>query len=230
MRLRVTKSLFRSALRDAFITEDPSVSIKAVKHAHADVRRRPFTLPEIQMVLKAADPEWRSMIVFGLYTGQRIGDLSVLTWANVDLDRGMICLKAAKTGKALTIPIAAPLLAHIRSLPVRSDRAAPVHPRAYRVMVTQRTPSNLCIEFAKVLKRAGLRPNGTRRVIRRTNYELSFHSLRHAFVSLLKDAGAPEAAVMEQAGHSSKEMSAHYTHTGLDALERAVRLLPEVAA
>jgi hypothetical protein len=44
------------------------------------------------------------------------------------------------------------------------------------------------------------------------SYELSFHSLRHTAVSLLKDAGIPEAAVMELGGHDSKQMSAHYTH------------------
>jgi integrase len=57
---------------------------------------------------------------------------------------------------------------------------------------------------------------------------LSFHSLRHTAVSLLKDAGIPEGVVMELVGHDSKSMSAHYTHVGVEALEKAVAALPEI--
>jgi integrase len=56
--------------------------------------------------------------------------------------------------------------------------------------------------------------SSTRRGASTISYELNFHSLRHTAVSLLKDAGIPEAAVMELGGHDSKQMSAHYTHVG----------------
>jgi integrase len=45
---------------------------------------------------------------------------------------------------------------------------------------------------------------------------------------MLKDAGIPEAVVMELVGHDSTQMSAHYTHVGSDALEKAASALPEV--
>ena len=51
--------------------------------------------------------------------------------------------------------------------------------------------------------------------------QLSFHSLRHTAVSLLKDAGIPQAAVQELIGHDSEQMSALYTHVGREALEKA---------
>jgi integrase len=47
-------------------------------------------------------------------------------------------------------------------------------------------------------------------------------------VSLLKDAGVPEAVVMEMVGHDSPQMSAHYTHVGQEALEKAAEALPEI--
>jgi integrase len=53
--------------------------ITARKHPPSQGRTeqdaRPFTLREIQRVLAVADPEWQSLIKFGLYTGQRLGDL-----------------------------------------------------------------------------------------------------------------------------------------------------------
>jgi hypothetical protein len=34
--------------------------------------------------LVGANDEWRSMILFGLYTGQRLGDIATLRWNNLD--------------------------------------------------------------------------------------------------------------------------------------------------
>jgi integrase len=44
---------------------------------------------------------------------------------------------------------------------------------------------------------------------------LSFHSLRHTAVSLLKDAGVPDAVVMALVGHESTAISQRYTHAAL---------------
>ncbi|MGA8659217.1 MAG: hypothetical protein WB586_24060 [Chthoniobacterales bacterium] len=33
-------------------------------------------------MVDVADPEWQSMILFGLYTGQRLGDVARLTWVS----------------------------------------------------------------------------------------------------------------------------------------------------
>ena len=56
--------------------------------------------------------------------------------------------------------------------------------------------------------------------------DLSFHSLRHTAVSLLKDAGVPDSVVMALVGHESTAMSHCYTHVGKEALSRATQSLP----
>ena len=61
---------------------------------------------------------------------------------------------------------------------------------------------------------------------KRQVFELSFHSLRHTAVSLLKDAGIPDAVVMALVGHESAAISQRYTHVGRDALQRAADSLP----
>ena len=58
--------------------------------------------------------------------------------------------------------------------------------------------------------------------------KLSFHSLRHTTVSLLKDAGIPDAVVMALVGHESAAMSHRYTHVGKEALTKATGSLPEI--
>ncbi len=88
--------------------------------------------------------------------------------------------------------------------------------------------------FSDLLFQAGLREKlthqsrGIGRNTGRSNSELSFHSLRHTAVSLLKDAGIPQAVVQELIGHDSEKMSALYTHVGREALQKAAATLPEI--
>ena len=56
----------------------------------------------------------------------------------------------------------------------------------------------------------------------------SVSSCSNSAVSLLKDAGIPQAAVQELIGHDSEQMSALYTHVGREALEKAAAALPEI--
>lgn len=58
--------------------------------------------------------------------------------------------------------------------------------------------------------------------------QLSFHSLRHTAVTLLKEAGIPAAVVMELIGHDSAQMSEHYTHVGQEAMRKAAEALPDL--
>jgi len=71
------------------------------------------------------------MILFGLYTGQRLGDIASLRWNNLDLVRGELRLSTRKTDKTLVLPLAAPLRKHLESLsPSLNEPFAPIHPKA----------------------------------------------------------------------------------------------------
>jgi integrase len=234
--LKVVKMLFRAAKRDGFIVDNPSEFVETVKgKAHERKRRRPFTLDQIRAVLAVADDEWRSMILFGLYTGQRIGDIARLTWANLDLDKSQIRLITQKTGAPLLIPMAAPLSEHIETLSapdVRPD-LAPLHPRCFAMVEKQGKSGTLSNQFADLLALAGLRvkkahraTSGEGRAGRHENETLSFHSLRHTAVTLLKEAGIPAAVVQKLIGHESAQISELYTTVGEEALVKAAAAFP----
>ncbi|MBL7077743.1 MAG: tyrosine-type recombinase/integrase [Kiritimatiellae bacterium] len=75
------------------------------------------------------------------------------------------------------------------------------------------------------LKRKGCkyRSKGKRAVV-----EVGFHSLRHTFVSLCREANAPLAVVEAIVGHSNPAMTRHYTHVGEIAAQQAVAALPSI--
>jgi integrase len=175
------------------------------------------------------------LIKFGLYTGQRLGDLALLTWSQIDLVRAEIRLTTRKTDKQLLIPIAEPLRDHLLTLPAADNPRAPVHPRAHATVSAQfERVGTLSNQFSDLLVACGLRgpqphrSKGIGRTGKRAGSDLSFHSLRHTAVSLMKDAGIPDAVVMALVGHESAAMSHRYTHVGKEALSKAAQSLPEL--
>jgi integrase len=233
-RLKFWRMVFRTARRDSVIADDPAEFVKTVQDRDSANRaRRPFTIDEMRAVLRVADEEWQSMIQFGLYSGQRLGDIARLTWANVDVQAGELRLVTEKTGKRIIHPLAGPLKAHVESLPVSDDPDAPIHPRAFDVVMRQEKSGGLSNQFGRLLAQAGLRKkqphrktHGAGRGVGSSTGGLSFHALRHTAVTLLKEAGIPAATVMELVGHDSKEMSQHYTHVGRDSLTQAAEAFP----
>jgi integrase len=231
--LKCLKMLFKSARRDRVISDDPSEFVKTAKKTQSTTRR-PFTTGELERVLAAADDEWQSLIRFGLYTGQRLGDLAALTWQNVDLQRAELRITTQKTSKSLILPIPSHLLARLKEAPGSKLPEDPIHPSAYKAWKQSGKTATISNQFVNLLTRTGLREKKPHRKsasapgrgVGSSSGGLSFHCLRHTAVSMMKDAGVPEAAVMELVGHDSEQMSAHYTHVGTEALKKASASLP----
>jgi integrase len=157
---------------------------------------------------------------------------SLRSESGIDLERDEITLTTRKTDKRLLIPIAPPLREHLLSLPAADNPRTPIHPRAFELVRAGRV-ATLSNQFGELLVDAGLREprNHESRGIRgdkRAGMDVSFHCLRHTAVSLLKDAGVPDAVVMALVGHESSAMSMRYTHVGIDALTKAAETLPEI--
>jgi integrase len=229
---RVLRMVFKVAKADGYVFENPCDGLRAVKGDHSRTRR-PFTLEEIQTVLDVADPEWQSLVKLGLYTGHRLGDLALLQWQNVDYLSQSLRIFTRKTGAFIQLPIVGPLRDHLLSLNSADDPKTPLHPRAY-ALVKERKGRVIYLsnEFADLLAEAGLRPprihaeTGQGHSGPRRTSELSFHSLRHTAVSLLKASGVPHAVAQALVGHESEAISQNYTHVGTEALSRALEKFP----
>jgi integrase len=143
-------------------------------------------------------------------------------------------LVTRKTGKRLTIPLAQPLREHIESLPASDSPDTPLHPRAFESVNKKGRAVSVSNAFVGLLAQAGLRERhshegrGIGRDAKRSATTLSFHSLRHTAVTLLKEAGIPQAAVQELIGHESEQISANYTHVGTEALRKAAAAFPRL--
>jgi integrase len=79
-RIKTLRMAFDYAVRQRYIRESPAEFVKCLKNEDPQVRR-PFTMLEIRSLLAVADPEWESLIKFGLYTGSTPGRFGALDLA-----------------------------------------------------------------------------------------------------------------------------------------------------
>src|SRR4029450_2418325 len=100
--LKVLRVCFGEAVRQGLLTVNPAVRVKLLKSSK-ESKRRPFSVAEIKRILKACgdDAEWRGLVLFGLYLGQRLGDLAKLTWRAVNFETGEIAFTTRKTGRRI---------------------------------------------------------------------------------------------------------------------------------
>jgi integrase len=234
--LALLRMLFKSARRDGVVILDPAEFVGSIRERRTNTKR-PFTLAELESVLAVADVEWRSLIIFGVYTGQRLSDLASLGWSNIDLERGEVRLVTRKTGRTMVIPMAQALRSHIESLPMGEVPAAPLHPRAFRTLTQTGKTATLSNQFGDLLAQAGLRAvqnhyshesRGIGHNGRREVNALSFHSLRRTATTWLHEAGVADAVAQSLIGHSSKAVHDTYISVGREALNKAVATLPSI--
>ncbi|MEO6750810.1 MAG: hypothetical protein ABIZ04_02620 [Opitutus sp.] len=84
----------------------------------------------MKKLLSVAEGEWEGLILGGLYTGQRLGDLSSLLGRKIDLAEEVLTFRSQKTGRDMVIPLAKPFLDYLKKLsPLAPD--APVSPKAH---------------------------------------------------------------------------------------------------
>lgn len=121
------RMIFRRARLDGVTFTDPAEGVDVVKVPRKE-RRRPFTVEELGAILAVAEGEWRGLVLFGIYSGQRLGDLARLTWENVDFTadggRGLLRLITGKTGRSQFIPLHTALRDYLATLDAGDDPRA----------------------------------------------------------------------------------------------------------
>lgn len=224
---RLVRQLFKQAQAEGLRPDNPSAMLAPLKKEMAV--RKAFAVDQVQQLLREADGEWPSLILFATYTGQRLGDLAKLSWDNVDIESRLITLRTIKTGKELHIPIAEPLRRYLLEHTPAKKRHGPVHPTANTKSVVK-----LSAEFSRLLVVAKIREPTKKnkgpgsRAAKRTRNPYTFHCFRHTAVSMMKSAGVSEAVVMDLIGHESAAVSRGYTHLDLESKKSALAVLPDI--
>ncbi len=172
--------------------------------------RKYLLMPDLRQVTYA--DHLKPMVLLSLHTGVRYGELSNLTWDDLDLDRAILTVHGfkAKSQKTRHIPLnqaASSLLKnwHIQ----RIKDASLVFPSR------DGTPfDNVRSSWEEVLKAAGI-----------TGFR--WHDLRHTFASWLVMKGVDLNTVRELLGHADYQMTLRYAHLAPEHKAAAVARLTQ---
>lgn len=233
--VKVVRAALNQARRDGLTDTNEASRVSLLQNGQK-LQRRPFTTDELKAVLDVADEEWRGMILVGLYTGLRIGDIAVLTWGHVDLKHEEVSVATQKTGRRQVIPLAGPVMRHLSGIPTHGDPNSPLFPRAAACRGRNRHGGALSNQFYDILVKAGLaqkrdhKGKGKGRDAKRQLNVLSFHSLRHTATSMLKNAGVSDVVARDIIGHDSEAVSQNYTHIDVATKRAAIAKLPDIFA
>ncbi len=233
--LRAVRACIGAAWRQSLVERNVAARVPALKE-RGENNRRALVAEELRRVLEiCGDTAWRGLVLVGLYTGQRLGDCARLTWQQVDLAQNTVWFVTAKTNKRLSMHMAKPLADYLEKLPSSDNPNAPIFPRFAKM--ADAGISSLSNAFAvEIMIPAGLMApraakhvsTGKGRTGRRAVNEVTFHSLRHSFTTMLKATGASNALAQMIVGHDSPVVSRRYTHLAAHDTKEAISKLPDV--
>lgn len=186
--LAVLRLLLAFAVEREWLAANPAEGIRGLRsraRAH-----RSWTEGDIAAVLAAARPETAIALMLGLYTGQRLGDVLRMSWADMEGDE--IRVVQAKHGKRLWIPMMAPLRAALGKI----DRSSPVIVNS---------------AAGGPLRRSTFEARWLRDVRKAGRDGLTFHGLRHTLAGGLAESGAGTDWIKAVTGHRSTAEVQRYT-------------------
>jgi integrase len=211
--LAVIRQVFNFARNhDLFAGQHP---VSKVKKPMADNRRLRFlTHDEADRLLAALaerSPDVHDQALVSLHCGLRAGEVFALTWADVDMERGVLTLRDTKSGRtraAIMTGAVKDMLAERR----RHARAELVFPSETGTRIGQISQT-----FVKTVKALGLNDD-----VADSRQKVVFHTLRHTFASWLAEQGTDLYTIQQLMGHQSFAMVQRYAHLSPDTLRRAV--------
>jgi integrase len=202
--LECLRHIFFWAVDEGLLLTNPLSRMKLERERK---RKRPvLSLDEEELLVQAAAPHLRPIIITALDAGMRRGELLTQRWEDVDFARRLLFVTHSKTpeGESREIPLASRLFNLLWDMReneglIFTFKGQPVH--------------SIKTAWKTTLLRAGIR-------------RYRFHDLRHTFNTRLMEAGVIREVRMSLMGHSlGDDPQATYTHVELPVKREAIRKL-----
>lgn len=204
---------FRSALNMAYSEGKIACnqSWRRVKIFRTVYRARPDILSweQARRLVEIAPPEFKSLVLAGLYTGCRIAELYRLRVGDIDRTRAAIYIQPGKNFRGRTIALPEEGYEFFKALAEGQPNNALLIRRRQNWPWTHSYASK---NFRKLMRQLGL-PDS-----------FVFHCLRHTYASLLLRSNTPPVVVARQLGHLNAETTLRtYAHVTDDFMDHEFR-------
>jgi integrase len=160
---------------------------------------------EVRRLLTAARDHWaRTVLLFAVHTGVRMGEQRALRWADVDFETRIITIR--RSAPKWLVVEKSPKSNRHRRVDLTPELAEALEKIRHGGELVFCNPDGSKLrpgQFHEILW-AAQRKSGLRRI--------KWHELRHSFASILTTGGAPLRIVQSLLGHSTIRMTERYAH------------------
>lgn len=167
---------------------------------------RVLEVDEASRVVEAPDSlRDRAALEVAYGAGLRVSEVQKLDVDDVDLDAGLVRVRAGKGKKDRIAPLGAPGCAALRELiATLPDRTGAIFRNVRGARISVRALYDIVHDAGEKAGVDGVHP----------------HALRHSFATHLLSGGADIRAIQEMLGHASLSTTQRYTQVDLDLLRR----------
>jgi integrase len=198
------------------------------------LERGSLTRDEVAGLIALVDinPRVYAAFLCGTLLGMRMGEVRGLEWGDIDENRNLVHIrhnwveskegsKAPKWGSTRDVPLPAVVLGALRRL----GEICPEKHAGKFVFFNQISREHpISAHFIQTGFRDMLHDLGIDEETR-SSRNISFHSLRHTFISLSRAAGVSDYTIQQLAGHSTIQMTDRYSHANVvDFADACLRL------
>ncbi|WP_341853150.1 tyrosine-type recombinase/integrase [Enterococcus haemoperoxidus] len=224
----ILKSALSKAYSEKVIVENPCSTIVSPKIKKKEIFV--LTIEQQQRLEKIALQETAcSSVIISLYTGLRIGEISGLTWSDVDLENRVISIKRtlqrisiANSKTKTKIIFGSPKTeSSIRKIPIAANLAD------YLMEKKERSTSEFVISHKNKYMEPRLINHHFKKMTKEAKLEnIHFHVLRHTFATRCIEQGIDIATLSKLLGHKSTKMTLDtYAGSLWETREKAISLI-----
>ena len=242
------KSIFNLAVKKGYIPNSPVDSLDYIPYGKPTYSKQK-ALPQDTVTLLLAAIEksrtFKPLIVLLLFSGLRIGEALALSWEDIDYTakiihvrkglslefdedaKGSLINKRYEIGDTKTV-------CSIRDVPVDNEvikaliawkKYVNMNQKLQKKIHDNHTEKIIFINrYGKIRSYQALRSSFQRflRENHLTNFQITFHSLRHTYATLLQDAGVDINVIRDLLGHADIETTANiYVNVNMEPKIRA---------
>jgi len=218
--LQAVRVAVRYAVYSGELDADPLARVKAARYT--PVVKGVLLPSEVKRLLAVKEPDLRvrAAVLLALLCGLRRGEVRGLQWDDVNLKEGILEVrhnwideegrKPCKWGSSRRVPLPGIVAEALKALHEQPAWNGPGAFLLYDLSSPDRPITETVLKrgFWRMLKAIGLDRTAC------TARNLTFHGLRHAFITYARSSGLNDATVQAFAGHTSPRMMAEYSHVG----------------
>lgn len=194
----VINQIFKRAFYDGVIDANPVERVERYKQDQKEPE--PFSIVEIEKILKALESPYREFFQFAIWTGLRTGELLGLRWQDVELDKGQAHIRTNITQGREKEPKTRGSIRTIELLPDAIKALENIKKSEYyddfRVFIDPSTKETY--KYADGLRKYIWMP-----ALKRIGVKYRYpYQCRHTFASMMLSSGKNPMWVASQMGHA----------------------------